>query len=215
MDKISTSVKREDYEILVRKRGKNNFVAYCPQLNRLLKSETFEQAFYEMENLIIRHIKLLADEFDVFHTILPQQYEHIISSHDGSNLNSDCIGNNDSNNSSGMIPPDNNLDTTAATTGSDITIINTNINNNMSSSEIEHADTSTTDTTNDITDINTPNLDSNLHELDQTHEQLEPIQLQQNMELEPEPDVLTDVASEEYEKKEPAKKYKRINIMRE
>lgn len=86
---ISTSTRREDYEILIRKRSQNNFAAYSPQLNKILQSDTFEQAFYDMETLIIRHIKLLADEpVEIFRTTLPVALEKKLT------LDSDTINSN-------------------------------------------------------------------------------------------------------------------------
>ena len=54
---ISDSTKKEDYEILIKKRDTDDFISYCPQLNYLVKGQNFEEVYYGLDLLIIEHIK--------------------------------------------------------------------------------------------------------------------------------------------------------------
>jgi hypothetical protein len=51
--KISQSTNVNDYEILIRKRGENEYASYCPQLNLMLTG-TFHE---EVEDLMLAKIK--------------------------------------------------------------------------------------------------------------------------------------------------------------
>ena len=53
---ISNSTNPDDYEILIRKRGDNNYASYCPQLNYMIKGEEHEQVRNLMKDYIENHI---------------------------------------------------------------------------------------------------------------------------------------------------------------
>ena len=54
---ISKSQRREDYEILVKQKYNSGYLSYCPQLNSLVKGETFECVYNDMEKIISEHIR--------------------------------------------------------------------------------------------------------------------------------------------------------------
>jgi hypothetical protein len=51
--RISTSTNVDDYEILIRRRGENEYASYCPQLNLMLTG-TFHE---EVENMMYERIQ--------------------------------------------------------------------------------------------------------------------------------------------------------------
>jgi hypothetical protein len=51
--RISTSKNIDDYEILIRRRGENEYASYCPQLNLMLTG-TFHE---EVENMMYERVK--------------------------------------------------------------------------------------------------------------------------------------------------------------
>ena len=53
---ILNSKKREDYEILIKQRYDLVYIAYCPQLNRLIKGNAFDSVYNDMEKIIVEHI---------------------------------------------------------------------------------------------------------------------------------------------------------------
>ena len=55
---ISNSKNIEDYEILIRKRGDDDFASYCPQLNRMFKAGTLTEARRMVKEAIEEHIGL-------------------------------------------------------------------------------------------------------------------------------------------------------------
>lgn len=57
--KISKSTNIDDYEIMIRKRGDNNYASYCPQLNLILRGNQHEQVQYAMLDKINQHIEKL------------------------------------------------------------------------------------------------------------------------------------------------------------
>jgi len=61
---ISDSNKREDYEIFIKKKKENNFIAYCPQLNKLVKGNSFENVYYLLDLAIYEHIKSMYPDFE-------------------------------------------------------------------------------------------------------------------------------------------------------
>jgi hypothetical protein len=61
---ISDSNKREDYEILIKKKKESDFIAYCPQLNKLIKAKNFEEVYYMMDLTILEHIKSMYPDFE-------------------------------------------------------------------------------------------------------------------------------------------------------
>lgn len=65
MDKqVSKSINRNDYEILIRKRGESEYASYCPQLNLILDAEIHEEAAEKMEERIEKHINSMMDSKD-------------------------------------------------------------------------------------------------------------------------------------------------------
>jgi len=58
--KISNNANRNDYEILIRKRGFDDYAAYCPQLNLIIKGNIHEEVTDTMENEIAKHISNLS-----------------------------------------------------------------------------------------------------------------------------------------------------------
>ncbi|TAL71051.1 MAG: hypothetical protein EPN82_00080 [Bacteroidetes bacterium] len=52
----SNSTNPDDYEILIRKRGDNNYASYCPQLNFMIKGDEHEQVRNLMKEYIEKHI---------------------------------------------------------------------------------------------------------------------------------------------------------------
>jgi hypothetical protein len=62
---ISDSTNREDYEILIKEKKDNSVMAYCPQINLLIKHNDFEGIYLMMDNLIEEHIHAISiDELD-------------------------------------------------------------------------------------------------------------------------------------------------------
>lgn len=57
--KISKSTNIDDYEIMIRKRGENNYASYCPQLNLILRGVQHEQVQHAMLDKINQHIERL------------------------------------------------------------------------------------------------------------------------------------------------------------
>ncbi|HPI19515.1 MAG TPA: hypothetical protein PKY56_04020 [Candidatus Kapabacteria bacterium] len=56
--KISNSKNIEDYEILIRKRGNDDFASYCPQLNIMFKAATLTEVRRMVKAAIEEHIGL-------------------------------------------------------------------------------------------------------------------------------------------------------------
>ncbi len=59
---ISSSTKREHYEILIRERSDTDFAAYCPQLYRMVKSTSFSEVYSLMDTVIAEHIRKLGGD---------------------------------------------------------------------------------------------------------------------------------------------------------
>lgn len=49
------------YEILIRKRGMNEYASYCPQLNYIIKGQEHEEVSQKMEQYINEYIKTITD----------------------------------------------------------------------------------------------------------------------------------------------------------
>jgi hypothetical protein len=60
--KLSTSTNFEDYEILIRKKGLNNYTSYCPQINLILAGTVHEEVVQMMQEKINEHISKLTDK---------------------------------------------------------------------------------------------------------------------------------------------------------
>lgn len=61
--KTSKSLNIDDYEILIRRRGENEYASYCPQINLMLTGmihEEVENKMYEKISLHIQELKLTA-----------------------------------------------------------------------------------------------------------------------------------------------------------
>jgi hypothetical protein len=56
---ISASTNIDDYEILIRKRGDNEYASYCPQLNLMLTGTFHEEVENKMYEKIANHIQQL------------------------------------------------------------------------------------------------------------------------------------------------------------
>ncbi len=55
--KILYSPRRDDYEILIKEKYDGNFISYCPQLNKLIKGDSFAYVYSNMEEIINKHIE--------------------------------------------------------------------------------------------------------------------------------------------------------------
>ncbi len=58
---ISNSVDRDSYEILIRKRGEDEYASYCPQLNYAIYGKVHETVQDEMDKYIEDHIKRIKE----------------------------------------------------------------------------------------------------------------------------------------------------------
>ena len=56
---LSQSTKKEDYEILIKQNYDQGHIAYCPQLNTLIKGESYEIVLNNIDALIEEHIASL------------------------------------------------------------------------------------------------------------------------------------------------------------
>lgn len=61
---ISTSKNRNDYEILIRKRGVYEYSSYCPQINQMVKGKEHNEVKDKMNEIIREHIEALPDIVD-------------------------------------------------------------------------------------------------------------------------------------------------------
>lgn len=55
----------DDYEVLIRRRGENEYASYCPQLNLMLTGtfhEEVENKMYEKIAQHIQHLKLINNQ---------------------------------------------------------------------------------------------------------------------------------------------------------
>jgi hypothetical protein len=55
-----TSQNELNYEILIRKRGENEYASYCPQLNKMIKGSVHETVRIEMKEYIENYIQELS-----------------------------------------------------------------------------------------------------------------------------------------------------------
>ena len=53
-----------EYEILIRRRGKNEYASYCPQLNIMVKGNEHNFVRSQMKELINQHIEKIKNEED-------------------------------------------------------------------------------------------------------------------------------------------------------
>ncbi len=54
-----TSTNMQDYEILIRRRGENEYASYCPQLNLMLTGTEHEEVALKMEKHVQEYIEKL------------------------------------------------------------------------------------------------------------------------------------------------------------
>jgi hypothetical protein len=62
---VSESTKRDDYDILIRQRNAKEYMAYCPQLNSIVRGSDFDDAYFKMEDLVIEHINGLLSAIEI------------------------------------------------------------------------------------------------------------------------------------------------------
>jgi flagellar motor component MotA len=60
----SKSVNAEDYEVLIRKRGENDYASFCPQLNLMIKGTVHEEVRDQMKKKITEHIDQITENQD-------------------------------------------------------------------------------------------------------------------------------------------------------
>ncbi len=58
MSNLSTN--EFDYEVLIRRRGENDYASYCPQLAHMIKGTAHEEVEEAMKEYIRQHIATLA-----------------------------------------------------------------------------------------------------------------------------------------------------------
>lgn len=54
-----TSTDIADYEILIRRRGENDYASYCPQLAHMIKGTAHEEVEDAMKQVVMDHIEAL------------------------------------------------------------------------------------------------------------------------------------------------------------
>jgi hypothetical protein len=60
---MNASTNELDYEVLIRRRGENDYASYCPQLAHMIKGTAHEEVEMAMKDFIRQHIaSLAADE---------------------------------------------------------------------------------------------------------------------------------------------------------
>ena len=59
---ISNSIKKEDYEILIKQKVDSDYLAYCPQINYLVKGVSYQEVFDKIDTLILNHINHIKTE---------------------------------------------------------------------------------------------------------------------------------------------------------
>jgi|GEM_PF-394632 predicted RNase H-like HicB family nuclease len=92
----SINIEPNEFEILIRKRGEDDFTAYCPQLNIMFKGNDHERVRQDLAAHIQRHIEALesidsigSDDYDnnKYHDDATQGISEIIPSDFDSTLN--------------------------------------------------------------------------------------------------------------------------------
>jgi hypothetical protein len=56
-----TSTDINDYEILIRRRGEQDYASYCPQLFHMIKGTAHEEVEDAMKQVVMDHIQALRD----------------------------------------------------------------------------------------------------------------------------------------------------------
>lgn len=54
-----TSTDPNDYEVLIRRRGENDYASYCPQLAHMLKGTAHEEVEEAMKAIVLEYIASL------------------------------------------------------------------------------------------------------------------------------------------------------------
>jgi len=61
-EKKSKSLDINDYEILIRRRGENDYASYCPQLNQMITGTEHEEVRELMVEQVEKHIRKIKSE---------------------------------------------------------------------------------------------------------------------------------------------------------
>lgn len=57
-----TSTDQSDYEILIRRRGENDYASYCPQLAHMIKGTAHEEVEEAMKAYVLAYIERVKNE---------------------------------------------------------------------------------------------------------------------------------------------------------
>lgn len=57
-----TSTDQSDYEILIRRRGENDYASYCPQLAHMIKGTAHEEVEEAMKAYVLGYIERVKSE---------------------------------------------------------------------------------------------------------------------------------------------------------
>lgn len=57
--KQPTSTDPNDYEVLIRRRGENDYASYCPQLAHMVKGKAHEEVEEAMKAIVLEYIASL------------------------------------------------------------------------------------------------------------------------------------------------------------
>ncbi|MBN9400125.1 MAG: hypothetical protein J0I17_08125 ['Candidatus Kapabacteria' thiocyanatum] len=57
-----TSTDQSDYEILIRRRGENDYASYCPQLAHMIKGTAHEEVEEAMKAYVLAYIERVKSE---------------------------------------------------------------------------------------------------------------------------------------------------------
>ena len=97
--KILESTNRNDYEILLRKRGTFEYAAYCPQLNYMVKGKEHNEVKSALEEYIDEHIEKIEESKRDIYAIEDDLPAILISKAEGKDINkSDSLLFDDDNN---------------------------------------------------------------------------------------------------------------------
>jgi hypothetical protein len=66
-----TSTNIRDYEILIRRRGENDYASYCPQLAHMIKGTAHEEVEDAMKQYVMDHIASLGGAASSSHSDEP------------------------------------------------------------------------------------------------------------------------------------------------
>lgn len=56
------SIDQNDYEILIRKRGENDYASYCPQLTHMIKGSEHVEVEEAMKAFVLDHIVKIKEQ---------------------------------------------------------------------------------------------------------------------------------------------------------